>query len=166
MRGPPPWGPDHVGANHPACRGGPGYKAPIQRVVDRVSAVFVPTTVLVVALLTWLGWMWVGVPVDQALIRAVAVLVIACPVPWVWPPAAIMAGTGAAAQRHPYKDPEALETAHRVKVVAFDKTGTLTVGRPTCPICRRLPGADAGARAELLSVAAHCKRAASTLRWR
>lgn len=130
-------------------------KAPIQRVVDRVSAVFVPT-VLVVALLTWLGWMWVGVPVDQALIRAVAVLVIACPCALgLATPAAIMAGTGAAARSGILiKDPEALETAHRVKVVAFDKTGTLTVGRPTLLDLQASPGADAGARAELLSVAA------------
>lgn len=106
-------------------------KAPIQRVVDRVSAVFVPT-VLVVALVTWLGWWWHGAPMDQALIRAVAVLVIACPCALgLATPAAIMAGTGAAARAGILiKDPEALETAHRVTVVAFDKTGTLTVGHP------------------------------------
>ncbi|HET8869736.1 MAG TPA: heavy metal translocating P-type ATPase, partial [Aquabacterium sp.] len=107
-------------------------KAPIQRVVDRVSAVFVPT-VLVVALATWLGWMWFGASIDEALIRAVAVLVIACPCALgLATPAAIMAGTGAAARAGILiKDPEALETAHRVTVVAFDKTGTLTVGQPT-----------------------------------
>lgn len=106
-------------------------KAPIQRVVDRVSAVFVPT-VLGIALLTALGWWWAGVGGEVALIRAVAVLVIACPCALgLATPAAIMAGTGAAA-RHGIliKDPEALEVAHRVQVVAFDKTGTLTQGRP------------------------------------
>ncbi|MDE2077775.1 MAG: copper-translocating P-type ATPase [Burkholderiales bacterium] len=107
-------------------------KAPIQRVVDRVSAVFVPT-VLAVALVTWLGWTWHGAPIDEALIRAVAVLVIACPCALgLATPAAIMAGTGAAARAGILiKDPEALETAHRVTVVAFDKTGTLTIGQPT-----------------------------------
>lgn len=106
-------------------------KAPIQRVVDRVSAVFVPA-VLLVALLTGLGWWWHGLGAEQALIRAVAVLVIACPCALgLATPAAIMAGTGAAARQGILiKDPVALETAHRVQVVAFDKTGTLTQGHP------------------------------------
>jgi len=106
-------------------------KAPIQRVVDRVSAVFVPT-VLVVALLTGLGWWWHGAGGELALIRAVAVLVIACPCALgLATPAAIMAGTGAAARQGILiKDPQALEVAHRVQVVAFDKTGTLTQGHP------------------------------------
>ena len=106
-------------------------KAPIQRVVDRVSAVFVPT-VLLLALLTGLGgWMW-GLGAEQSLVRAVAVLVIACPCALgLATPAALMAGTGAAARQGILiKDPEALETAHRIAVVAFDKTGTLTVGQP------------------------------------
>ncbi len=130
-------------------------KAPIQRVVDRVSAVFVPT-VLVVALLTWLGWMLAGASVDQAMIRAVAVLVIACPCALgLATPAAIMAGTGAAARSGILiKDPEALETAHRVKVLAFDKTGTLTIGRPKLLDLQVAAEADAGAQAELLRVAA------------
>jgi len=106
-------------------------KAPIQRVVDRVSAVFVPT-VLVVALLTGLGWWWTGAGGEVALIRAVAVLVIACPCALgLATPAAIMAGTGAAARVGILiKDPQALESAHHVQVIAFDKTGTLTQGRP------------------------------------
>ncbi|WP_445819078.1 heavy metal translocating P-type ATPase [Aquabacterium sp. A3] len=107
-------------------------KPPIQRLVDKVSAVFVPV-VLVLAIATGLGWMWAGLPGEDALIRAVAVLVIACPCALgLATPAAIMAGTGAAA-RHGIliKDPEALEVAHRVSVVAFDKTGTLTEGHPT-----------------------------------
>jgi Cu+-exporting ATPase len=106
-------------------------KPPIQRLVDRVSAVFVPV-VLGIALVTGLGWWVWGLPGDEALIRAVAVLVIACPCALgLATPAAIMAGTGAAA-RHGIliKDPEALERTHRVTVVAFDKTGTLTEGRP------------------------------------
>jgi Cu+-exporting ATPase len=106
-------------------------KAPIQRLVDQVSAVFVPV-VLVLAFFTLLGWLWTGVAAETAIIRAVAVLVIACPCALgLATPAAIMAGTGVAA-RHGIliKDAQALELAHRVNTVAFDKTGTLTVGRP------------------------------------
>lgn len=106
-------------------------KAPIQRVVDRVSAVFVPT-VLLIAVVTGIGWWLAGLGPDQALMRAVAVLVIACPCALgLATPAAIMAGTGAAAKAGILiKDPQALEVAHRVSVVAFDKTGTVTVGQP------------------------------------
>ena len=106
-------------------------KAPIQRLVDRVAAVFVPV-VLVIALLTLAGWLLAGSGTETALIRAVAVLVIACPCALgLATPAAIMAGTGVAAQHGVLiKDAEALETAHRVDTVAFDKTGTLTVGQP------------------------------------
>ncbi|KAB2900924.1 MAG: heavy metal translocating P-type ATPase, partial [Burkholderiaceae bacterium] len=106
-------------------------KAPIQRLVDQVSAVFVPV-VLVIALATLLGWLWAGAGFEAALIHAVAVLVIACPCALgLATPAAIMAGTGVAA-RHGIliKDAQALELAHKVDAVAFDKTGTLTVGRP------------------------------------
>ena len=106
-------------------------KAPIQRLVDQVSAVFVPV-VLLIALATVLGWWLSGQSFELALIRAVAVLVIACPCALgLATPAAIMAGTGVAA-RHGIliKDAQALELAHKVDVVAFDKTGTLTVGQP------------------------------------
>lgn len=106
-------------------------KAPIQRVVDKVSAIFVPT-VLLLAVLTGLGWWAWGLGLEPSLVRAVAVLVIACPCALgLATPAALMAGTGAAA-RHGIliKDPEALEAAHKIAVVAFDKTGTLTVGQP------------------------------------
>ena len=106
-------------------------KAPIQRMVDQVSAVFVPV-VLVIALVTLLGWWLTGHPFEQAVINAVAVLVIACPCALgLATPAAIMAGTGVAAQHGILiKDAQALELAHKVDVVAFDKTGTLTLGRP------------------------------------
>ncbi|MDA7419140.1 heavy metal translocating P-type ATPase [Xenophilus arseniciresistens] len=107
-------------------------KAPIQRLVDRVAAVFVPV-VLVLALLTFLAWwLLLGAGVEQALIHAVAVLVIACPCALgLATPVAVMAGTGTAA-RHGIliKDARALELAHRVDTVAFDKTGTLTLGKP------------------------------------
>ena len=106
-------------------------KAPIQRLVDQVSEVFVPV-VLVIALLTAVVWLWLGADYEHALIHAVAVLVIACPCALgLATPAAIMAGTGVAAQHGILiKDAQALETAHKVQTVAFDKTGTLTVGQP------------------------------------
>ena len=106
-------------------------KAPIQRLVDQVSAVFVPV-VLVIALVTLLGWYFTGHSFEVALIHAVAVLVIACPCALgLATPAAIMAGTGVAAKFGILiKDAQALEVAHTVNVVAFDKTGTLTVGQP------------------------------------
>jgi Cu+-exporting ATPase len=107
-------------------------KAPIQRVVDRVSAVFVPV-VLVLALLTFLGWAVATGNWEQALMNAVAVLVIACPCALgLATPTAIMAGTGVAARQGILiKDAQALEVAHSVTTVAFDKTGTLTEGRPS-----------------------------------
>jgi Cu+-exporting ATPase len=107
-------------------------KAPIQRLVDRVSAVFVPV-VLGVALLTLLGWGLVTGHWQTGLLNAVAVLVIACPCALgLATPTAIMVGTGAAARYGILiKDALALEIAHRINVVAFDKTGTLTVGKPT-----------------------------------
>jgi P-type Cu+ transporter len=106
-------------------------KAPIQRLVDQVSAVFVPV-VLVIALGTLLAWYFTGHSFETALIHAVAVLVIACPCALgLATPAAIMAGTGVAAKHGILiKDAQALELAHTVNVVAFDKTGTLTVGQP------------------------------------
>ena len=106
-------------------------KAPIQRLVDRVSAVFVPV-VLAVGIATILGWGLIVGDWEQAVLNGVAVLVIACPCALgLATPSAIMAGTGIAA-RHGIliKDAEALETAYAVDVVAFDKTGTLTVGKP------------------------------------
>jgi len=107
-------------------------KAPIQRLVDKVSAVFVPA-VLVIALLTLAGWLLAGAGAEAALVHAVAVLVIACPCALgLATPVSVMVGTGVAA-RHGIliKDAQALELAHRVDTVAFDKTGTLTAGRPT-----------------------------------
>jgi Cu+-exporting ATPase len=121
-------------------------KAPIQRLVDQVSAVFVPV-VIGIALVTLGGWLLAGAGVEAALIHAVAVLVIACPCALgLATPAAIMAGTGVAA-RHGIliKDAQALELAHRVDTVAFDKTGTLTVGRPRLTAFVAAPGADEAA---------------------
>ena len=122
-------------------------KAPIQRLVDQVSAVFVPV-VLVLALFTLGAWWWSGHSVELSLIHAVAVLVIACPCALgLATPAAIMAGTGVAAKHGILiKDVQALEVAHSVDTVAFDKTGTLTVGQPRLlslmPIAQASEGAD------------------------
>ena len=135
-------------------------KAPVQRLVDQVAAVFVPV-VLVIALATMLGWLWTGARMEDALLHAVAVLVIACPCALgLATPAAIMAGTGVAA-RHGIliKDAQALELAHKVDTVAFDKTGTLTVGRPRLLLIEAVPGADEeavlGAAAALQAQSAH-----------
>ncbi|PJI95358.1 Cu+-exporting ATPase [Acidovorax sp. 69] len=121
-------------------------KAPIQRLVDQVSAIFVPV-VLVVAVVTLLGWLWAGVGIEAALIHAVAVMVIACPCALgLATPAAIMAGTGVAAKNGILiKDVQALELAHKVDVVAFDKTGTLTVGQPRLTAFDVVPGLDEAA---------------------
>lgn len=112
--------------------GAQSSKAPIQQLVDRVAAVFVPV-VVVIALGTVLFWLWMGASFDQAIINAVAVLVIACPCALgLATPTAIMAGTGAAARAGVLiKDAESLERATSVAVVAFDKTGTLTLGKPS-----------------------------------
>jgi Cu+-exporting ATPase len=106
-------------------------KAPIQRLVDRVSAVFVPV-IVVIAAITLAAWWAIGGDWSVGLINAVAVLVIACPCALgLATPTAIMAGTGVAARRGILiKDAEALELLHGVQVVAFDKTGTLTIGKP------------------------------------
>ena len=106
-------------------------KAPIQKLVDKVSQVFVPT-VLVLAVLTLVGWWLYGASLETAIINAVAVLVIACPCALgLATPTAIMAGTGVAARYGILiKDAEALERAHAVSAVVFDKTGTLTSGTP------------------------------------
>ena len=111
--------------------GAQASKAPIQRLVDRVAAIFVPAVVSV-ALLACAGWLFAGASVSVAIIHAVSVLVIACPCALgLATPTALMAGTGAAARAGILiKDAEALERAHAVRVVVFDKTGTLTRGRP------------------------------------
>ncbi|WP_279323219.1 heavy metal translocating P-type ATPase [Roseomonas fluvialis] len=106
-------------------------RAPVQKLVDRVSAVFVPV-VMGIAALTLAGWLAAGAGLEQAVITAVSVLVIACPCALgLATPAAIMAGTGAAARAGILvRDMEAIERAQAITLVAFDKTGTLTEGRP------------------------------------
>ncbi len=109
-----------------------GSKAPIQALADRVAAVFVPV-VIVLALITffiWWGWQKDVVP---AMIRMVAVLVIACPCALgLATPTAIMAGTGKGAENGIlFKNSQALETAAQLDAVVLDKTGTITLGKPT-----------------------------------
>lgn len=106
-------------------------RAPIQHLVDRISAVFVPA-VLALAAATLLGWLLVGVGLETALIAAVSVLVIACPCALgLATPTAIVAGTGAGAKAGLLiKDVAVLQQAAKVDTVVFDKTGTLTEGRP------------------------------------
>jgi Cu+-exporting ATPase len=128
-------------------------KAPVQQLVDRVSAVFVPV-VVAIAVLTLIGWGWAAGDWPQATLRAVSVLVIACPCALgLATPAALMAGTGVAA-RHGIliKDAQALEVAYRVRTVAFDKTGTLTLGQPQ--LLALEPAASGAALAPLLALAA------------
>lgn len=106
-------------------------KAPIQQLVDHISAIFVPS-VVGIAIVTGIANWWFFDSLPLAILRSVAVLVIACPCALgLATPAAIMAGTGVAARFGILiKDPAILEIAHRIDVVAFDKTGTLTMGRP------------------------------------
>jgi P-type Cu+ transporter len=108
-----------------------GAKAPIQRLVDKISAVFVPV-VLVIAVLTVAGWLTAGHGWEPAILHAVAVLVIACPCALgLATPTAIMVGTGVGAKNGILiRDAVALETAGATTIMAFDKTGTLTIGRP------------------------------------
>jgi P-type Cu+ transporter len=107
-------------------------KAPVQRIVDKVAAVFVPVVLLIAAVTLWV-WLAKGVPFELAMINMVAVLVIACPCALgLATPAAMMVGTGVAAKHGILiKDAQALEQAYAVDIVAFDKTGTLTMGKPT-----------------------------------
>ncbi|BBN90275.1 heavy metal translocating P-type ATPase [Azospira sp. I09] len=108
-----------------------GSKAPVQRLADQISAIFVPV-VCAIALVTFGLWWWLGGDFTTALVNAVAVLVIACPCALgLATPTAIMVGTGrGAAAGILVKNAEALERAEKLKVLAVDKTGTLTRGEP------------------------------------
>jgi Cu+-exporting ATPase len=127
-------------------------KAPVQRLVDRVSAIFVPV-VVAVAVLAFALWLAFGGGLEQALAAAVAVLVIACPCALgLATPTALVAGTGAAARAGILiKDIEVLERAAHVGTVVFDKTGTLTAGRPELQALVASDGVDP---ARLLALAA------------
>lgn len=120
-------------------------KAPIQRTVDKISAFFVPL-VIAIAVLTFFAWGIMDGDWSEALMNAVAVLVIACPCALgLATPTAIMAGTGIAARAGILiKDAEALEITHSVRTIALDKTGTLTEGRPQLLACEAVDGDHAG----------------------
>ena len=120
-----------------------GSKAPIQALADKVAAIFVPT-IIAIALLVFILWWWAGGAFVPAMIRMVAVLVIACPCALgLATPTAIMAGTGKGAENNIlFKDSAALETASSLDTILLDKTGTITMGKPAVvdvlpfePIC-------------------------------
>jgi Cu+-exporting ATPase len=117
------------------------HKAPIQQLVDKVSAVFVPA-VIVIALVTGLAWWLLRGDAVAAILNAVSVLVIACPCALgLATPATLMVGTGMAARQGILvRDAQALETLRTVRIVAFDKTGTLTQGRPRLTACASVSG--------------------------
>jgi len=134
-------------------------RAPIQRLADRVAAVFVPI-VLVIAGATCLAWLAFGPEprLPMALTTAVAVLVIACPCAMgLATPTAIMVGTGKGAEHGVLiKSATALEVLHRVDTIVFDKTGTLTVGRPEVTDIVTVPGVGED---DALAVAAGAEQA-------
>ncbi len=128
-----------------------GSKAPIQRVADQVSAIFVPVVIglAVVTFLVW--WLAVGVGFTPALIRLVAVLVIACPCALgLATPTAVMVGTGKGAKMGVlFRSAGALERAHKLRVVVVDKTGTITKGEPAVrEVLARVPAAVSGGMGE------------------
>jgi Cu+-exporting ATPase len=131
-------------------------KPPIQRQVDRVSAIFVPVIVAIAAA-TLLAWGLATHDWEHALLDAVAVLVIACPCALgLATPTAVMAGTGVAARYGILvKDAEALEAAQHVRIVAFDKTGTLTEARPVLSAIRAFDASES----EAVGLAAAVQRA-------
>lgn len=133
-------------------------KAGIQRLVDRVSAVFVPA-VIVAALVTLLIWLALGAAPETAILNAVAVLVIACPCALgLATPAAIMVGTGVAARQGILiRDAQTLEMAQRITTVVFDKTGTLTQGLPRLQDTLAL----AGSEQQVLALAASLQASSS-----
>ena len=126
-------------------------KAPVQRLADRVSAVFVPA-VIAVAVVTLAGWLAAGQPAGAAFTAAVAVLIVACPCAMgLATPTAILVGTGRGAQLGILiKGPEVLESTRAVDTIVLDKTGTVTTGKMSLADAAAAPGVDAG---ELLRLA-------------
>jgi Cu+-exporting ATPase len=120
-------------------------KAPVQRLADRISAVFVPV-VIAVAVVTLAGWLAAGQPAGAAFTAAVAVLIIACPCAMgLATPTAILVGTGRGAQLGILiKGPEVLESTRTIDTIVLDKTGTITTGRMTLADVAAGPGEDPG----------------------
>jgi Cu+-exporting ATPase len=135
-----------------AVRDAQASRPPVQRLVDRVAAVFVPA-VIAIAVATLAAWGFSA----EGLMHAVAVLVIACPCAMgLATPTAIVVGVGRAAGRGViFRDAAALEAVARVDVVAFDKTGTMTAGRPAVREVRALSGDPLGAAATALDLSEH-----------
>ena len=131
-------------------------KAPIAKLADRVSGVFVPV-VISIAVLATVVWLLLGKPFDFALSIGIAVLVISCPCALgLATPTAIMVGTGKGAENGVlFKSAEALETAHKIDTVVLDKTGTVTEGKPEVTDLLPAPGVTAD---ELLAAAAAAER--------
>ena len=127
-------------------------KAPIAKLADKVSGVFVPV-VIAIALVAFGVWLALGQTMEFALARAISVLVISCPCALgLATPVAIMVGTGKGARMGIlYKNAEALENAHKIDTVVLDKTGTITEGKPAVTDLLPAPGVD---KTELLRVAA------------
>jgi Cu+-exporting ATPase len=136
-----------------------GSKAPIQKIADQVSAVFVPV-VLVIAALTFIGWWAVSGNFTGALINAIAVLVIACPCALgLATPTAIMVGTGKGAENGIlFKSSEALQNAGKIQTVVLDKTGTITKGRPTVTDIIQIQNSKFKNPDELLQLAASAEK--------
>ncbi|VEN73892.1 Copper-exporting P-type ATPase [Candidatus Desulfarcum epimagneticum] len=134
-----------------------GSKAPIQALADRVAAVFVPV-VIGVAFLTFAIWWMASGDFVAAMVRMVAVLVIACPCALgLATPTAIMAGSGKGAEKGVlFKSGQALESAASIDAVALDKTGTLTVGKPA--LADILPAPGGPSETELLRLAASAEK--------
>jgi Cu+-exporting ATPase len=126
-------------------QGAQGSKVPVQKLVDRISSIFVPI-VIIAAIVTFLVWWGISGDYPTAIINAVAVLVIACPCALgLAMPTAIMVGTGQAATAGILiKDAEALERAHAITSVVLDKTGTLTEGKPEVAEIYSIDGDEAG----------------------
>ena len=133
-----------------------GSKAPIARLADKVSAVFVPV-VIGIAVITFAAWMILDGSAEKAIGAAIAVLVISCPCALgLATPVAIMVGTGRAAELGVlFKNARSLENLHKVDVAVFDKTGTLTTGKPGVTDLIPAPGYSAD---ELLALAAGLER--------
>jgi Cu+-exporting ATPase len=137
-----------------------GSKAPIQALADRVAAVFVPG-VLGIATITFILWWSLGGEFVPAMIRLVAVLIIACPCALgLATPTAIMAGTGKGAEKGIlFKDSEALENATKLKTIVLDKTGTLTLGKPVvADVISFNAGSPVQDERELLQIAASVEK--------
>ena len=134
-----------------------GSKAPVQRLADKISGIFVPVVVLI-AFLAFLGFTFIGNNFNAGLINAVAVLVIACPCALgLATPTAIMVGTGKAAENGILiKSGEHLERTHKMDTIIFDKTGTITKGEPEVTDILNLNDID---KNELLRIAASVERA-------